>query len=190
MPILTLMMSSLRTLAQWGLEARNWPLVAALVSLALLAGAFASEYIWGYLPCPMCITQRWAHAAIAGGGIAVFLALRLAPLPALSTTLGVGVVGGLSGVSLWHAGHHVLVEYQILDLPPSCAGAAPAGGVSLEQMEQLLGSARIIPLCNEISWSFLGLSMAGWNALVSAGLLAVSAYILFTRLTQPQGRQP
>lgn len=184
------MISRLRTLARWSLEARNWPLVAALVSLALLAGAFAFEYVWGYLPCPMCITQRWAHAWLAVGGITVFFALRVAPLPPISTTLGVGVVGALSGFSLFQAGHHVMVEYGLVDLPPSCAGAAPAGGISLEQMDQLLGASRIIPLCNEISWSFLGISMAGWNALVSAGLLAVSAYILVTRLIQPQGSQP
>lgn len=184
------MMSRLRTLIRWSLQARNWPLVAALVSLALLAGAFAFEYIWGYLPCPMCITQRWAHAAIAAGGITVFLALRLAPLPELSATLGTGLVGALSGVSLYQAGHHVMVEYGLVDLPPSCASAGTTGSISLEQLERFLESTHIIPLCNEISWSFLGISMAGWNALVSAGLLAVSAYIVFTRLRQPQGRQP
>ncbi len=176
----------IRVALRWGLEARNWPLVAALVSLALLAGAFASEYVWGYLPCPMCVTQRWAHAAIAGGGIAVFLALRAARLPALSATLGVAVMAVLSGVSLWHAGHHVMVEYGFLGLPPSCAGLGAAGSVSIQQMQAFLDTPRIIPLCNEVSWSFLGVSMAGWNAAFSAGLLAVSAYILLTRLLPVQ----
>jgi len=91
------------------LEPRNWPLIAAGVSLALLAGAFAFEYLGGMLPCPMCITQRWAHAAIAGSGITVFLLIRAVKLPDLSALLGVALVGVLSTVSLWHAVHHVLV---------------------------------------------------------------------------------
>ncbi|WP_439634822.1 disulfide bond formation protein B [Glycocaulis sp.] len=167
------------------LEPRNWPLIAAGVSLALLAGAFAFEYIGGLLPCPMCVTQRWAHAAIAGAGITVFLALRALPLPDLSARLGVGLVGVLSLVSAWHAIHHVLVEYGILDLPPSCAGVS-SGPVSLAQMEALFDSARTIPQCNEVVWSLFGVSMAGWNAIASLGLAAISFLVLINAMRRPR----
>lgn len=167
------------------LAPRNWPLIAAGVSLALLAGAFAFEYLAGLPPCPMCITQRWAHAAIAGAGVTVFIALRVAPLPELSARLGVGLVGALSLVSLWHAGHHVLVEYGVLDLPPSCMAVA-SGPVSLAQLDALLDSARTIPMCNEIAWSFLGISMAGWNAIASLGLAALSFLILADAMRRPR----
>lgn len=167
------------------LAPKNWPLIAAGVSLALLAGAFAFEYIGGLAPCPMCVTQRWAHAAIAGAGLTVFLALRLAPLPDPSARLGVGLVGALSLVSLWHATHHVLVEYGVLDLPPSCAGVT-GGPVSLAQLDALLDTARTIPLCNEIAWSLFGVSMAGWNALVSLGLAAISFLILADAMRRPR----
>lgn len=167
------------------LAPRNWPLIAAGVSLALLAGAFAFEYIGGLAPCPMCVTQRWAHAAIAGAGLTVFIALRAAPLPEFSARLGVALVGALSLVSLWHAVHHVLVEYEILDLPPSCAGVS-SGPVSLAQMEALFETARTIPQCNEVAWSLLGVSMAGWNALISLGLAAISLLILFDAMRKPR----
>ncbi|MGP1274885.1 MAG: disulfide bond formation protein B [Caulobacterales bacterium] len=167
------------------LQPRNWPLVAALVSLALLAGAFAFEHIGGLQPCPMCLTQRWAHAALAAGGLTVFLAQRAIRLPALSAVMGVALVGVLSLVSLWHAAHHVLVEYNILDLPPSCSGVT-SGPVSLEQMEALFDTARTVPQCNEVVWSFLGVSMAGWNALISLTLAAISAFILIHALRRPR----
>ena len=133
----------------------------------------------------MCVTQRWAHAAIAGAGMTVFLALRALPLPDLSARLGVALVGVLSLVSLWHAAHHVLVEYGVLDLPPSCTGVS-SGPVSLAQMEALFETARTIPLCNEIAWSFLGVSMAGWNALISLGLATVSLLVLIDAMRRPR----
>ncbi|KPP80663.1 MAG: disulfide bond formation protein DsbB [Oceanicaulis sp. HLUCCA04] len=167
------------------LEPRNWPLIAAGVSLALLAGAFAFEYLGGMLPCPMCITQRWAHAAIAGAGITVFLLIRAVKLPDLSALLGVALVGVLSTVSLWHAVHHVLVEYEILDLPPSCSGVS-SGPVSLAQMENLFESARTIPQCNEVVWSLLGVSMAGWNAMISFALALISLLVLINAMRRPR----
>lgn len=167
------------------LQPRNWPVVAAGVSLALLAGAFAFEYIGGLLPCPMCVTQRWAHAAIAAAGITIFLAQRAVRLPDLSALLGVALTGALSLVSLWHATHHVLVEYEILDLPPSCAGVS-SGPVSLEQMEALFDTARTIPQCNEVAWSLFGVSMAGWNALISLALAAISLIILVDAMRRPR----
>ena len=135
-----------------------WLLVA--VSGALLIGAMGFQHLGGLAPCEMCHWQRWAHLAVLGlGGLALF-APRLWPLPALAMAVS-------AGLGLFHAG----VEQRWWQGPTQCSADFSGSG-------DLLGTILASPLvrCDQIPWSFLGLSMAGWNALISAtAIVAVLA---------------
>ena len=137
-------------------------LLAAAGSAALMLGALAFQYIGGMAPCKMCIWQRWPHViAIALGGLIYFLPNRfIAHLGAL-----VIFVGGVIGV--YHAG----VEQKWWQGPTDCTGS----GLSLSDNLLDMTAPVHIVMCDVIPWSMFGISMAGWNAIISFGL----AYIWF-----------
>ena len=147
------------------MSARSRIGLAGLGSLALLLGALAFQYIGGLSPCPMCIWQRWPHLA------AVLLAVAALSLP-VETRRPLALAGAAamaigSGLGVYHAG----VEHGWWEGPSSCVGLDPSG-LSADQLLEQLAAAPLVR-CDEIVWEFLGLSMAGWNAVTSAVLAAL-----------------
>ena len=134
--------------------------LAAFGSFALLAGAYIFQFL-GYPPCTMCYWQRWPHfAAIAIGIIAYVLPARvlayLGALAALTT----------SAIGLYHTG----VERDWWEGPSSCTG----GGLgNLSGADLLSTEGPRLVMCDQVSWEFLTLSMASWNALFSFGLALI-----------------
>jgi disulfide bond formation protein DsbB len=144
-------------------------LLAALGSGALLGGALYFQYVVGLAPCEMCHWQRWPHiVAIAAGLLAAasFAWPRLALVFALTAITALIVT---SALGVFHAG----VEYHWWQGPQACAGNIPRG-LSTEQLKKYLFGAKMVR-CDETVWSLWGLSMAGWNALLSAVLAFVLA---------------
>lgn len=139
---------------------QNLTNLAAFGSFALLAGAYLFQAI-GYPPCQMCYWQRWPHmAAIAIGVLVVFIPARaLAYLGALATAI-------TSGIGVFHTG----VERGWWEGPSSCTG----GGLDATNGADLLSlSGDKLIMCDQVSWSLLGLSMASWNAVFAFGLTLI-----------------
>lgn len=136
--------------------------IAAGGSALLLAGAFVFQSL-GYLPCKMCLWQRWPHAAaFAIGLVALFV-----PLPAL-LWLGALAAAATAGIGFYHSG----VEQKWWQGPASCTQAGNGlGGLSGGDLLSMDGPALI--LCDQISWTFAGLSMPTWNAILSLVLAGV-----------------
>lgn len=137
-------------------------LIALLLPLALLLGALGSQYLGGLHPCEMCYWQRWPHgAAIVLAGLAF-----TAPAPsqrARSLTALAAVAIAISGaIGFYHAG----VELGIFEGITTCT--AMASGGSTEDLLKQITQAPIIR-CDQVQFSFLGISMAGWNAILSLG---------------------
>ncbi len=140
--------------------------VAALGSAALLLGALGFQYLGELPPCKMCYWQRYPHVAAAVIGVLAFL-IPGAALP----YLGAAAAFATAGVGIYHMG----VEQDWWDGPTTCT-SGPIGGLSPEQlMEQIMSAP--LARCDEIAWQFAGVSMAGWNAIVSIvlGLLWIAA---------------
>ena len=152
-----------------------WLPVAALVAAAMLAAAHAFQY-FGYEPCALCLRQReiyWAALAVALGGVAV---TRGDGRRVVALALGGLFVTGLT-VAVYHAG----AEWAWWPGPLTCAGSM--GPVSASAMGDLLGGAAVHPpACDHADWRLAGLSMAGWNVLISAGLACVSLALAFRRV--------
>ena len=129
----------------------------------LLGGAFLFQ-LAGFAPCGMCLWQRWPH------GLAIVLGvLALAGIaPRVMAGLGAAAAATTAGIGAFHAG----VEQGWWRGPSSCTGS----GASLGAMSgaDLLSTdvADAIVMCDEIVWQF-GLTMAGWNAVFSAGLVVL-----------------
>lgn len=144
-------------------------LLALIGSAVLLGGALYFQYVLGLAPCEMCHWQRWPHiASIVAGAAAVAsfarprvaLAFALVAAAALIVTAAIGV---------FHAG----VEYQWWQGPQACSGTIPRG-LSAEELRKYLFNARMVR-CDQVAWSLWGISMAGWNAVLSAALAFVVA---------------
>jgi disulfide bond formation protein DsbB len=144
-------------------------LLALLVPAFLLGGALLSQYAGGLYPCEMCYWQRWPHAAailLALGAIASPLnSPRTRPLVHLAA-LAIAVSGA---IGVFHAG----VELGYWEGITHCTAT---GATSLEDILS-------VPLvrCDQVQWSFLGVSMAGWNAIVSLGGAALIALLAWRR---------
>jgi disulfide bond formation protein DsbB len=137
-------------------------LVALLLPLALLGGALGSQYLGGLHPCEMCMWQRWPHA------VAIVLALLAFASPAESTrsralvllaALAIAVSGS---IGVYHAG----VEAKIFEGFTQCT--ATGKGLSPSELLQEISHAPLVR-CDEVQFRFLGISMAGWNAILSLG---------------------
>lgn len=152
------------------LNARTLVLIAAAGSAALLLGAWGFQYIGGLAPCKMCIWQRWPHGiAVLAGGLSV-VALPLAAAVGLLASL----VG--TGIAIFHSG----VERSLWEGPTTCTSTNDLGALSPQQLLDQIMAAPLVR-CDEIPWQMFGLSMANWNAVLSAGLVVLWALALLRR---------
>jgi disulfide bond formation protein DsbB len=143
---------------------RRLALAAAAGSALTLAAALWFQFVEGLAPCPMCIWQRWPHvAAVAAGAAAAWSGVRL-----LSAASAVAMVAG-AGLGLFHVG----VEQKWWEGPSTCVAGSVEGLTADELLAQIMAAPMV--RCDEIAWQFLGVSMAGWNAILCVGLGALFA---------------
>ena len=146
-------------------------LIALALPSALLLGALGSQYLGGLHPCEMCYWQRWPHgAAIVLAGLA-FTGTPASKRSRMLTLLA-GLAIAVSGaIGVYHAG----VELGIFDGITTCTAMA-SGGSTADLLRQIT-QAPIIR-CDQVQFSFLGISMAGWNAILSVGGAALILSLL------------
>ena len=137
-------------------------LLAGLGSCGLLIGALLFQYVGEMPPCKMCYWQRYPHAA----------AVSIAVLILLTRIRGFAILGFLltlltAGIGGFHAG----VEQSWWDGPQTCT----SGTIDNLSTEELLTQIMSAPMarCDEISWQMFGISMAGWNMVLSLCLVAL-----------------
>ncbi len=150
--------------------------VAALTIFALSAatilGAYYFELVLKLPPCPLCLEERLPyHIVIPLSLLMAIAALVRAPHKLLAVGFVAIIVAVLCGAALgtYHAG----VEWHFWAGPTDCTGALTdlrAGGSLLDQLH----SVHVIR-CDEAAWRFLGISLAGYNVLISFGLAAIAA---------------
>ena len=161
-------MSAYRVLTRW------WTAFALAASLAMLAAAHGFERFAGLAPCNLCLKQRevfWAAVAIALPATVwtvVSRASRGTPRIAAFLLATVFLTGAIT------AGFHAGGELKWWALPATCVGGGDLDLESLTAFALGTGPAQRLPSCDAVAWSFLGLSMAGWNLLISAGLAGFS----------------
>lgn len=160
--------------------------IIAAVGAATIAGAWFFQYGLGFNPCPLCLEQRWPY----------YLSIPLAALIAIGARGGVRrgwLVGGLVVVALlltWGAGlggYHAGVEWKWWAGPQDCAGAGFSGGGAGDLLRRMQ-TVKVIR-CDEAAWRdpVVGLSLAGWNVLISLVLLATALFGIRAGTRPPQG---
>jgi disulfide bond formation protein DsbB len=148
-------------------------IAVAVVGAVTILGAWFFQYGLGLAPCPLCLEQRIAYyVAIPLAALVVIGAFAGAP----RWLLWAGLVL-IAAAMLWNAGlgaYHAGVEWNWWAGPQECSGTVAdfgAAGGLLNRIE----SSRVIR-CDEAAWRFLGLSLAGYNVLISLLMAAIAAW--------------
>jgi len=146
-------------------------LAIALVAAATLAGAWFFQLVLDIRPCPLCLEQRYAYYLVVPLGLVLaFAAARGAPRPVVLAGFAVLLLAALANA--WLGGYHAGVEWKFWPGPTDCTGPILDLG-SAGTLLQRLDTVKVIR-CDEVQWRFLGLSLAGYNVLISM-LMAVIA---------------
>ena len=157
-------------------------LLSSLISAALLAGAHGFEHFGHLAPCLMCLEQREVHWLGGSLALALFMA-GLFGLPRRWLLFGLLVLVLTyfysAGLGFFHAG----VEQGFWKGPAACAA------VNVQPMEDPLsldmGEIYIGPSCEEVPWQMLGISMAGYNGLISLALALLLGFGLWHHRRPP-----
>ncbi len=140
-------------------------LIALLLPLGLLGGALGSQYLGGLHPCEMCYWQRWPHGAAIVLAALAFTASAESSRSRALTLLAALAIAVSGAIGVYHAG----VEFGIFEGLTACTAT---GAVTLQDI-----LATPLVRCDQVQWAFLGISMAGWNAILSLGGAAVIAFL-------------
>jgi disulfide bond formation protein DsbB len=149
--------------------------LALLVPAGLLAGALGSQYLGGLYPCEMCHWQRWPHYAAVALASLAFLLRRGPDQGRPFVWLAALAILTSGAIGIYHAG----VEAGVFEGVTQCSTLA--GGSNADILRDIM--ARPVIRCDEVQWSFLGISMAGWNAILSCLSALV---ILWLSLKRPR----
>ena len=145
----------------------------AAIAAVTLAGAWFFQLVLEILPCPLCLEQRYAYYfALPFGLLVVFAAARGAPRPLLLAGLAILALAALgnAGLGAYHSG----VEWGFWQGPTDCTGPIVDFGKAGSLLDRL-DKVKVIR-CDEVQWRFLGLSLAGYNVLISLLMAAIAGW--------------
>jgi disulfide bond formation protein DsbB len=149
----------------------NAAFASAFLMFAALCGAWFFQYQLGYAPCPLCYQQRIPYyfaipLGLLLGVIAIYGSRKQLLRYGLYLLALVLMVS--AGMGVYHAG----VEWGFWQGPTSCAASAPSSA-PIGNILESLGKVRAVP-CNEAAWRLFGISLAGYNALISAAAAIIA----------------
>ena len=144
-----------------------------LIAAATLVGAWIFQYGFGLVPCELCLEQRYAYyVVIPAGALLAIAASRGLATPWVALGLIVLALATLAnaGLATYHAG----VEWGWWKGPTACTGPIVDLGKAGNLLEQL-NKVKVVR-CDEVQWRFAGLSLAGYNVLISLLMTAIALW--------------
>jgi disulfide bond formation protein DsbB len=150
-------------------------LISFVLGLATIAGAWGSELIGGLAPCELCLEQRLAY--YWGLPVLALVLILWHRLPRAVWLVTIVIALLIFVWSTWMAGYHAGVEWGFWPGPTACSGTGVA--VSFDDLQNI-NATRVVP-CDAVQFQFLGLSLAGYNALISAAIVAMLGSAIWLR---------
>ena len=146
-------------------------LAIAATAAATLAGAWFFQLVLDIRPCPLCLEQRYAYyLALPLALLVAFAAARGAPRQVVLAGFALLLLAALANA--WLGGYHAGVEWKFWQGPTDCSGPIVNLGSAGSLLERL-DTEKVIR-CDEVQWRFLGLSLAGYNVLISLAMAAIA----------------
>jgi disulfide bond formation protein DsbB len=148
-------------------------LAITVIAAATLAGAWFFQLVLDIRPCPLCLEQRYAYyLAVPLGALVALAAAKDAPRAVLVAGLAILALAALANA--WLGGYHAGVEWGFWPGPTECSGPVLDLGKAGSLFDNL-DTVKVIR-CDEVQWRFLGLSLAGYNVLISLAMAALAAW--------------
>ncbi len=148
-------------------------LAVALIAAVTLSGAWYFQLGLGIVPCPLCLEQRYAY--YRAGPLAALVAFGAARgAPRQVVLAGLAILALVALANAWLGTYHAGVEWGFWKGPTDCTGPISNLGSAGNLLERL-DSVKVVR-CDEVQWRFLGLSLAGYNVLISLLMAAVAAW--------------
>ena len=155
-------------------SARLARIIAFVIPASLLAGAWSFQLWGGLFPCEMCLWQRWPHYCAL---IVAAFAFAMPPRIAKGLVALAAVLIAISGfIAIFHAG----VEYRWWPGVTACTGTLDLSGLTPAERLQRIMNTPAVP-CDVAQWRLVGISLAGFNAIISLGSAAVIGILLGKR---------
>src|SRR5262245_53567569 len=148
-------------------------LAIAVIAAATLAGAWFFQLVLDIRPCPLCLEQRYAyHLALPVAALLAWFASRGAPRQLLMAGFVILLLATLANA--WLGGYHAGVEWKFWPGPTDCSGPLVNFGNAGDLLKQL-DKVKVVR-CDGVQWRFLGLSLAGYNVLISLAMAAIALF--------------
>ena len=156
---------------------RPWLLatISFVLGLATIAGAWGSQIFGGLVPCELCLEQRLAY--YWGLPVLALILIFWNRLPRTVWFIAMAIALLIFVWSTYMAGHHVGVEYGFWPGPTACSGIGVE--VSFEDLSNI-NATRVVP-CDAIQFEILGVSLAGFNAIISAAIVLMLGTAMWLR---------
>jgi disulfide bond formation protein DsbB len=160
--------------ARGGRSAATTSALAILViATATLAGAWFFQLVLEILPCPLCLEQRYAYYfAVPFAALVALSAAKGAPRGVVLAGLAILALAALGNAVL--GGYHAGVEWKFWPGPTECTGPIVNFGKAGSLFDNL-DKVKVIR-CDEVQFRFLGISLAGYNVLISLSMAAVAVW--------------
>lgn len=141
--------------------------VAFVLGLATILGAWGSQLLGGLVPCELCLEQRLPY--YWGLPLLALLLILWNRLPNPARLLGLLIGAGVFAWGLYLATYHAGVEMKLWAGPTACTGVG--GEISFSDLANI-NATRVVP-CDAIQFELFGITLAGYNALISAAIVAM-----------------
>jgi len=148
-------------------------LAITAIAAATLMGAWFFQLVLDIRPCPLCLEQRYAYyLAVPLGALVAIAAVKGAPRALIYAGLAALALAALAnaGLGAYHAG----IEWGFWPGPTECTGPVLDLGKAGSLFDNL-DKVKVIR-CDEVQWRFLGVSLAGYNVLISLLMAAIAAW--------------
>ena len=150
-------------------DRRTAAILILLAAAAAIGGALVFQHGFGYQPCKLCLVQRDPYYL----ALPVAIATAIAPPRSLWSRIGLGALALIFLISAGLGAYHAGVEWGYWPGPSDCGGAPAPQAAGMDDFLLSLEQTRVVS-CAEAAWRFLGLSLAGWNVVISLGLAALA----------------
>ncbi len=149
--------------------------IAFVLGLATIAGAWGSQIFGGLVPCELCLEQRMAY--YWGLPVLALILILWNRLPRAVWLVAMAIAALIFVWSVWMAGYHAGVEYGFWPGPTACTGTGVT--VSFEDLSNI-NATRVVP-CDAVQFRFLGITLAGYNTLISLAIVAMLGGAMWMR---------
>ena len=157
-----------------------------LLALGTIVGAWGFQIIGGYIPCELCNQERMPYYV----GIPLALVALASAWYGGPTWLTRGVFLITALVFAWGtylAGYHTGAEYGWWPGPTDCSSNGGPATVNASDLLNQIQNIQVVS-CTEVTWRMFGLSFAGWNTVISAGLAVAGLFGAFLTRMRPSAR--